>query len=118
MWKIVGLTSLLAVAAILTDLTSAAAPATTASPGDAVLKMAKEQISNLEQIVDSMAHQLMQQQTFVEERIRSEGMSGIKALRHTHEGTLPEFGDTHIGYNALNLGDRVNTDRKLGIGIP
>ena len=53
------------------DVSSAAAAVTTtASPQEAaVLKVAKDQIAQLEQVVDSMARQLMQQQTFVEERL-------------------------------------------------
>ncbi|KAK3761892.1 hypothetical protein RRG08_060626 [Elysia crispata] len=58
-------------AAVLLDVASAAGAAatTTVSPEEAaVVKVAKDQIAHLEQVVDAMARQLMQQQTFVEER--------------------------------------------------
>ncbi|GFO42564.1 hypothetical protein PoB_006906900 [Plakobranchus ocellatus] len=74
------------------------------------------QLKNLQQTVESLGRQMMQQQTFVEERIRSDGMSGIKTLRHQSEGTRPYYGDHHIGGAALSAHDHADYDRTIGLG--
>ncbi|KAK3762019.1 hypothetical protein RRG08_064815, partial [Elysia crispata] len=74
------------------------------------------QLKNLQQTVESLGRQMMQQQTFVEERIRSDGMSGIKTLRHQNEGTRPYYGDHHIGGSALSQHDHADYDRTIGLG--
>jgi len=81
-----------------------------------VMKQMSDQINKLEQTLESVSRQMMQQQTFVEERIRSDGMSGIKNLRLIHQGTKPYFGDTHIGGSALSAHDHADYDRTIGLG--
>lgn len=80
------------------------------------MKEMASQIQKLEQTLESVGRQMMQQQTFVEERIRSDGMSGIKNLRLIHQGTKPYYGDTHIGGSALSAHDHADYDRTIGLG--
>ncbi|KAH9519981.1 hypothetical protein Btru_071409 [Bulinus truncatus] len=73
-------------------------------------------VATLENIVQSLGNQLMQNQLFVEERIRSDGMSGVKKVRLYHQGTSPYYTDTHIAQSAIAIHDHANYDRTLGIG--
>ncbi|XP_059165966.1 uncharacterized protein LOC131948373 [Physella acuta] len=73
-------------------------------------------IAILEGIVDSLGKQLMQNQLFVEERVRSDGESGIKKVRLYHEGTRPYFADTHVAQSAIAIHDHADYDRTLGLG--
>ncbi|KAK0056516.1 hypothetical protein Bpfe_014012 [Biomphalaria pfeifferi] len=73
-------------------------------------------IAKLECIVNTLGNQVMQNQLFVEERVRSDGMSGVKKVRLYHEGTSPYFADTHIAQSAIAIHDHANYDRTLGIG--
>ena len=41
----------------------------------------KKQVDYLEKVIGGMARQMMLQQLFVEERIRSDGDSGLKQIR-------------------------------------
>jgi len=116
MWKLV--VALVAVLALLSKGTAAAATQQRASApvAAAVDKETADKVKNLERTVESLGRQLMQQQTFVEERIRSDGMSGIKALRHIHSGTKAYHGDNHIGGSALSCHDHADYDRTIGLG--
>jgi len=80
------------------------------------LRLLKEQQADLKQTIEVMGRQLMQQQTDAEERTRSDGMSGVKTLRHLHGGTKPYFGDSHIGGSALSAHDHADFDRTIGLG--
>ncbi|GFO42572.1 hypothetical protein PoB_006907700 [Plakobranchus ocellatus] len=73
-------------------------------------------LENVQQTMELLGRQMMQQQTFVEERIRTEGMSGVKTLRQHREGTRPYFSDHHISGTALAAHDHSNYDRTIGQG--
>lgn len=56
------------------------------------------------------------QQLFTEERIRTDGCSGVKAKRHRNEGTRPYHSDTYTGMAFLNLHDHANHRHTVGMG--
>ncbi|XP_035824254.1 uncharacterized protein LOC101861940 [Aplysia californica] len=87
--------------------------AKSAAPTLADLNAKQKQLEN---IIKSMNTQIMQAQLFLEERIRSDGASGIKAVRLYHEGTSAFFEDNHIGNGALSMHDHANYDRTVGLG--
>lgn len=68
-------------------------------PSDAKLsnddKKPPSEIESLRQIVGALSRQVMLQQLFVEERIRSDGDSGVKQLRLGSEGTRNYYAETH-----------------------
>ena len=63
-----------------TVTTKPTAKPTTAQPSQEVVEL-KKQVDYLEKVVGGMARQMMLQQLFVEERIRSDGDSGLKQIR-------------------------------------
>ena len=60
---------------------------TSPTPSNAVDEL-KKQVDYLEKIVGGMARQMMLQQLFVEERIRSDGDSGLKQIRYKKNPSL------------------------------
>ncbi|OWF50598.1 uncharacterized protein LOC110450222 [Mizuhopecten yessoensis] len=66
--------------------------------------------------VQTLARQLMLQQLFVEERIRSDGDSGVKQIRVANKGTRSYFADTITQRSALAIHDHSNYDRTVGMG--
>ncbi|CAL1549151.1 unnamed protein product, partial [Lymnaea stagnalis] len=49
-------------------------------------------------------------------RIRTDGQSGLKQLRHDTEGTKNYFGSTHIDYSAAGIHDHSDYINTLGMG--
>ncbi|KAL3882914.1 hypothetical protein ACJMK2_029216 [Sinanodonta woodiana] len=76
----------------------------------------ERRIAALENMVASLSHQLMAQQLAAEERIRSEGNSGVKQLRHNRDGTKSYYGETHTGSSINAIHDHSNYDRTCGMG--
>ncbi|XP_052775223.1 uncharacterized protein LOC128213503 [Mya arenaria] len=66
--------------------------------------------------VKGLARQTMLQQLFVEERIRSDGASGIKQLRGIEGGTRPYHSTSFTNRAAMNIHEHANYDRTPGIG--
>jgi hypothetical protein len=61
--------------------------------------------------------QVMLQQLFIEERIRSEGQSGIKQIRNRVGGTKSYHSDSHVGRRSLAaIHDHSNSIRTVGMG--
>ena len=58
----------------------------------------------------------MLQQTFVEERIRSEGNSGVKQIRSGNDGTRPWHVNVMNGGSVAAIHDHANYDRTVGMG--
>ncbi|KAK3582047.1 hypothetical protein CHS0354_025653 [Potamilus streckersoni] len=75
-----------------------------------------KRINLLKKTVASLARQLMLQQVAAEERIRAEGYSGVKQLRHNNDGTRPYYGATHTGSSVNAIHDHDNYDRTCGMG--
>ncbi|XP_046577080.1 uncharacterized protein LOC124284988 [Haliotis rubra] len=76
----------------------------------------QKQIDEFYVQMDKILRQLMMQQTFVEERIRSDGQSGIKQIRQYHDGTRPYYSETHTYRGASAAHDHSNYDSTVGMG--
>ena len=63
-----------------------------------------------------MANQLMLQQFFTEERVRSEGNSGIKNIRNQRTGRKNYFSESHSGHSVAASHDHANNIRTVGMG--
>ena len=73
-------------------------------------------IEKLERQNVLLSRQIMMQQLFNEERIRSEGNSGVKTKRHRHEGTRSYYSDSYTGLQFLNIHDHANHRHTIGLG--
>ena len=75
------------------------------------------EMESLRKIVGALSRQVMLQQMFVEERIRSDGDSGVKQVRHNNEGTRNFFADTH-GHSRrlMSIHEHANNIRTVGLG--
>ena len=80
------------------------------------IKLNKDKIDSLQNTIAAVARQLMLQQLFVEERIRSEGHSGLKQVRLNRLGTRPYHGDAHVGSSIASIHDHSNNIRTIGMG--
>jgi hypothetical protein len=58
----------------------------------------------------------MRQQFYTEERVRAEGDSGIKRVRHNRDGTRPYHTDTFAGSGVGSLHDHANWQDLAGQG--
>ncbi|OWF38072.1 uncharacterized protein LOC110466724 [Mizuhopecten yessoensis] len=74
------------------------------------------EIDKLVKDIEELARHLMLQQLVIEERIRSDGNSGVKQIRGTHKGTRAYFGDTFNMGSMLSIHDHTNYDRTVGMG--
>ncbi|KAJ8317227.1 hypothetical protein KUTeg_005131 [Tegillarca granosa] len=73
-------------------------------------------IKALKKSIEELGRQIMYQQEYVEERIRSDGASGLKQKRATHKGTRDYFTDS-FGYSQIAaVHDHSNYDRTVGMG--
>ena len=83
---------------------------------DAGKDLAKE-VETLRQIVGALSRQVMLQQMSAEERIRSDGDSGVKQVRHNHEGTKIYHSETHSSPDRiLSIHQHSNNIRTVGMG--
>ncbi|GFO26299.1 hypothetical protein PoB_005280400 [Plakobranchus ocellatus] len=92
------------------DLDTAFDPAADALQG--IINM----VSEVRASVSQLAKQTMSQQLFVEERIRSDGHSGLKQVRSYSHGTDSYFSTTHISKGAASMHDHSNSMDILGMG--
>ena len=83
---------------------------------DADKKLSAE-MESFRQILGALSRQVMLQQMFVEERIRSDGDSGVKQVRHNREGTRNYFSETHGNSGRLlSIHEHANNIRTVGLG--
>lgn len=75
-----------------------------------------QDLHKLRYTVQTLARQLMLQQLFVEERIRSDGDSGVKQIRVENKGTRSLFSESISMRSALAMHDHSNYDRTVGMG--
>ena len=79
-------------------------------------KLAAE-MESFRKILGALSRQVMLQQMFVEERIRSDGDSGVKQVRLGNEGTRNYFSDTHGNSRRLmSIHEHANNIRTVGLG--
>ena len=69
-----------------------------------------------EETIRVLSRQLIMQQLYSEERIRSDGDSGIKQIRHATGGDRPYYAESHTGAAVMSVHDHANNVRALGMG--
>ena len=73
--------------------------------------------NSVEKALGALYRQVMLQQLFVEERIRSDGDSGVKQVRTAHHGTRNYYSTTHTSHNRLlSIHEHANNVRTVGLG--
>ncbi|BFZ11231.1 hypothetical protein BsWGS_14270 [Bradybaena similaris] len=77
---------------------------------------AMNEIANLKQIVADLSKQVMMQQFFLEERVRTDGDSGIKTVRGKKKGRKNYEAASHLSPAAFAIHDHSNYDRTVGLG--
>ena len=77
---------------------------------------AHAQTTEHDETLRMLGRQLMMQQLFVEEHIRSEGDSGIKQIRHRRQGSRPYHSDTHTGQTIMAIHTHAHYERTVGLG--
>lgn len=77
---------------------------------------AEKEIEHLKSYLNTISRQTMLQQFFSEQRIRSEGQSGIHIKRQRRGGTKNYFSETHSGYSTAAIHDHANNARTVGMG--
>ena len=82
-----------------------------------LLKAHSKRLDTLQDSLYQLSRQMILQQLFVEERIRSDGDSGVKQIRHLREGTRNYYAETHASTNRLlAMHDHSNNIRTIGLG--
>ncbi|GFO49846.1 hypothetical protein PoB_007635100 [Plakobranchus ocellatus] len=76
-----------------------------------------DRVSQLEGILHGLSRQVMLQQFFLEEKVRSDGNSGLKTTRLTKDGTRNFYQPAIIDRSYLAMHDHANYDR-TGSTIP
>ncbi|KAK3089129.1 hypothetical protein FSP39_001070 [Pinctada imbricata] len=74
------------------------------------------EINHLKQTTESLARQIMMLQLSAEERIRTDGDSGLKSTRGHRIGTRPYFSQHFSGGTIGAIHDHSNYDRTVGMG--
>ena len=64
----------------------------------------------------ALTRQMMLQQLFIEERLRSEGQSGVKQTRNGVGGTKSYYHNSHVGKRVVAIHDHSNNVRTVGMG--
>jgi len=82
---------------------------------DAVNKISKT-MEAMKKVVGALGRQTLLQQFANEERIRSEGDSGVKQIRFGSDGTRNYYTNTHTGGSVLSIHDHTNNIRTVGMG--
>ena len=76
-----------------------------------------KKVESMSKTIGAIARQMMLQQLFIEEKIRSDANSGIKQVRHNIEGTKNYHSATHTTSNrVVSIHDHSNNDRTVGMG--
>ncbi|XP_031572205.1 uncharacterized protein LOC116306312 [Actinia tenebrosa] len=77
----------------------------------------KQTVESLKTTVGSLTRQMILQQLFVEERVRSDADSGVKQVRHVRDGTQNYHSQSHGSATRLvAIHDHSNNDRTVGLG--
>lgn len=72
--------------------------------------------TSVKQTLGGLARQMMLQQLFVEERVRSDGSSGVKQIRNNGGGSRPYHFNTFSSNAFLSVHEHSNYDRTVGLG--
>ena len=71
---------------------------------------------NFNKVTEQLARQLALQRLYIEERIRSDGGSGIKQIRVTRKGTRPYHATSYTGNRIVAVHEHSNNIRVVGLG--
>ncbi|KAK3089864.1 hypothetical protein FSP39_007171 [Pinctada imbricata] len=94
------------------------APTTTPDPltdHGHIYKLQNE-VDTMNKKLEALTRQLMLQQLYVDEKTRSDGDSGVKQLRHNHDGTRAFMSDTHSMSSINSIHDHSNYKMTVGMG--
>ena len=75
-----------------------------------------DELSQLKDKLNAATRQMMLQQFFTEERVRSEGQSGVKQIRSRSHYNENYKSPTHTGRSAIAIHDHSNNIRTVGMG--
>jgi len=75
-----------------------------------------QRVKELESTLSQLSRQVMLQQFYLEEKIRSDGSSGIKAVRTTFDGTRNFYEPSHVGNRFCAIHEHSNYDNTVGMG--
>ncbi|XP_035828405.1 uncharacterized protein LOC118477195 [Aplysia californica] len=76
----------------------------------------KDQLAELKDVVAKLSRYAMMQQFSAEERVRSEGASGVNIVRGDTLGMYDYYTNTHVGHGMMAVHDHSNYDRTVGQG--
>ena len=76
----------------------------------------EQQIQSLQSTVATLTRQLMLQQFYQDEKLRSEGNSGVKRIRMHDQGTQPFHATTYTMHSMASAHDHANHQRTIGLG--
>ena len=71
---------------------------------------------DIENLLNAITRQTMLQQFYTEQRVRSEGQSGLNILRQRRAGPKNYFTKSHTGNSAAAIHDHANNIRTVGMG--
>ena len=71
---------------------------------------------DIENLLNAITRQTMLQQFYTEQRVRSEGQSGLNILRQRRAGSKNYFTESHTGNSAAAIHDHANNIRTVGMG--
>ncbi|KAL4240644.1 hypothetical protein ACF0H5_001435 [Mactra antiquata] len=76
----------------------------------------RRDVEYMKRNVEDLTRQVMLQQTFVEERIRSDGSSGLKQVRVHHAGTRPYYTGDFADSSVAGIHEHSSNIRTIGMG--
>ena len=82
---------------------------------DDVTKLNKT-VEAMKKIIGALGRQMLLQQLFLEEKIRSDASSGVKQVRHVIDGTRNYYSSTHTRGSVVAIHDHSNNVRTIGMG--
>ena len=80
------------------------------------LKQSQTESKKVNSKLGALTRQMMLQQLFIEERLRSEGESGVKQTRNGAGGTKSYYHNSHVGKRVVAIHDHSNNIRTVGMG--
>ncbi|KAK3583174.1 hypothetical protein CHS0354_025691 [Potamilus streckersoni] len=93
-------------------------PSTTSQHPDVyeLLFQLQQKLGSMQTGIIDLTRQVMLQQLYVEEKIRSDGASGLKHIRHHIDGTKPFYGASHVEGSIAAIHEHANNIRTVGMG--
>lgn len=83
---------------------------------DGLVEAASDRLNKLEDVSGVLGRQMMMQQLFVEERIRSDGQSGLKQVRQRNTGIKSYHQQAYAAGGIASIHEHANNIRTVGMG--